>query len=385
MSSSETPELILHRWPGRWNLPSLSPECIAVETYLRLAGLRFAAEDCRTHYASPSGALPALDQNLDVVGGAVPGDTNRDPNGTLARHRIVEHLRRKVRDVDAHLGPDDRAQLAAYVALVEHKLATTTAWYQWIDKDRFAKHTRPAYGAAFPAPLSHVLPWMWRRTQLAGAVAVESNDQRVRDGLRDAYESLASKLASTGGPYLLGAEPTSVDALLFAHLAYHARAPCMDVARGIMKAFPALVKYVEDVERSLFPTPDGGNPGRGGSAPGALDSSSWREPPSANARGRRNWWGRRESGFGGDGEEKPLSAMERRFRRRSRWSVLIAVGAVATYLFAGDVVTIAMEGIEQGDEPSPGDDDDDDDDDDDGVEPNHDEDDDEGSEEVLEE
>ena len=57
MSSSETPELILHRWPGRWNLPSLSPECIAVETYLRLAGLRFAAEDCRTHYASPSGAL----------------------------------------------------------------------------------------------------------------------------------------------------------------------------------------------------------------------------------------------------------------------------------------------------------------------------------------
>ena len=66
MSSSETPELILHRWPGRWNLPSLSPECIAVETYLRLAGLRFAAEDCRTHYASPSGALPALDQNLDV-------------------------------------------------------------------------------------------------------------------------------------------------------------------------------------------------------------------------------------------------------------------------------------------------------------------------------
>ena len=312
MSSSETPELILHRWPGRWNLPSLSPECIAVETYLRLAGLRFAAEDCRTHYASPSGALPALDQNLDVVGGAVPGDTNRDPNGTLARHRIVEHLRRKVRDVDAHLGPDDRAQLAAYVSLVEHKLATATAWYQWIDKDRFAKHTRPAYGAAFPAPLSHVLPWMWRRTQLAGAVAVESNDDRVRDGLRDAYASLAAKLASTGGPYLLGAKPTSVDALLFAHLAYHARAPCMDVARGIMKDFPALVKYVEAVEQSTFPTPDGGNPGRGGSAPGALtrrrEGTAERQREGASqlvgasrerVRGRREEKPRRKEGSGG--------------------------------------------------------------------------------------
>jgi len=64
-------ELILHRWPGHWGLPSLSPQCIAVETYLRLAGLRFSCEDCKTPYASPSGQLPALDQDADVVGGTV--------------------------------------------------------------------------------------------------------------------------------------------------------------------------------------------------------------------------------------------------------------------------------------------------------------------------
>ena len=212
-----TPELILHRWPGRWALPSLSPECVAVESYLRLAGLRFAAEDCRTHYASPSGALPALDQNLDVVGGSVgSGETNRDPTGALARHRILDHLRRKVRDVDAHLSPGDAATLAAYTALCEHKLSVATAWYQWIDKDRFTKHTRPAYGAAFPAPLSHVLPWMWRRTQLSTLAA--HDEDRVRDGLKQAYAALVGKLDETGGPYLLGSKPTSLDALAFAHL-----------------------------------------------------------------------------------------------------------------------------------------------------------------------
>lgn len=381
-----TPELILHRWPGRWALPSLSPECVAVESYLRLAGLRFAAEDCRTHYASPSGALPALDQNLDVVGGSVgSGETNKDPTGALARHRILDHLRRKVRDVDAHLSPGDAATLAAYTALCEHKLSVATAWYQWIDKDRFTKHTRPAYGAAFPAPLSHVLPWMWRRTQLSTLAA--HDEDRVRDGLKQAYAALVGKLDETGGPYLLGSKPTSLDALAFAHLEYHARAPCMDVARGIMKAFPKLVGYVEAMEQSLFPNADGVG-GKGGDAPGSLDSSSWREPPSAHTRGRRNWWGRRESTDPGAEQVKPLTAKERRFRRRSRWSVAIAAGAIVTYLFAGDVVTIAMEGLEQGEEEV-GDEreggDEGDDDDDDGVEPNHDEDDDYESEEVLEE
>lgn len=64
-------ELILHRWPAAWGLPSLSPECIAVETYLRLAGLKFSCEDCSTPFSSPSGQLPALDQNADLVGGTV--------------------------------------------------------------------------------------------------------------------------------------------------------------------------------------------------------------------------------------------------------------------------------------------------------------------------
>jgi hypothetical protein len=68
--------------------------------------------------------------------------------------------------------------------------------------------------------------------------------------------------------------------------------------------------------------------------------------------------------------------------------VAIAAGAVVTYLFAGDVVTIVMEGLEQGEEEV-GEEreggDEGGEDDDDGVEPNHDEDDDYESEEVLEE
>ena len=66
----------------------------------------------------------------------------------------------------------------------------------------------------------------------------------------------------------------------------------------------------------------------------------------------------------------------------------IAAGAIVTYLLAGDVVTIAMEGLEQGEEEEVGEEregEDEGGEDDGGVEPNNDEDDDYESEEVLEE
>ena len=120
-------ELVLHRWPARWGLPSLSPECVAVETYLRLAGLKFSSEACATTYVSPSGLLPALDQCADVVGvdGADAfddaGGAACKADGSLAMARIVAHLRAKVADLDSNaaVSESDRATLVAFLALAE--------------------------------------------------------------------------------------------------------------------------------------------------------------------------------------------------------------------------------------------------------------------------
>ena len=256
--STDDGELILHRWPRAWGLPSLSPECVAVEAYLRLAGLRFTAEDCKTPYASPSGQLPALDACADVVGGSDGKDdqSNRDHTGALAAHRITSHLRRKVADLDAHVvTAKDRASLAAYLALVEARVASATTYYTWIDRDRFTRHTRDAYGRAFPAPLSYILPWLWRRQALARMPG--HDEDRVASGVRDAYAALTARLIDGGGAYLMGDTPTSVDALAFAHLAFHAHSPACDALRRELRRFPALVDYVERVRTTVFPDEEG--------------------------------------------------------------------------------------------------------------------------------
>ena len=269
-------------------------------------------------------------------------------------------------NLDAHLeSATDRAHLAAYLALAESKLATATAHYTWIDKDRFNAHTREAYGAAFPAPLSYIIPWLWRRRRRAtiGRILQHERRRRRRHSRRRGGRvrgAFCFPAGQRGDAFMFGAKPTSLDAVVFAHLSFHALAPVGDALREELKKHPNLVAYVERVRRATFPD-EAGAGGAGGCAMDAIDSSKWLEPPGAPGGGRRRgWWGypgTNNPGGGGSGadaddptrtKKKPRSAKEIRFRRRSRWSVAIAVAAVASYLLTGELITFVFAEEDEG-------------------------------------
>jgi hypothetical protein len=48
-------------------------------------------------------------------------------------------------------------------------------------------------------------------------------------------------------------------------------------------------------------------------------------------------------------KKKPRSAKDIRFRRRSRWSVAIAIAAVASYLLTGELITFVFSEEGEGD------------------------------------
>lgn len=53
-----SPHPVLYVWPGRWNLPSSHPECLAAIIYLQLAiPGQFALAECVNPDLSPSGTL----------------------------------------------------------------------------------------------------------------------------------------------------------------------------------------------------------------------------------------------------------------------------------------------------------------------------------------
>ncbi|KAG8938140.1 hypothetical protein FRC03_007576, partial [Tulasnella sp. 419] len=60
--------LLLHVWPGRWDLPSIDIECLAAILYLQLiAPGKFTLVECSNPDLSPTGQLPLLVNNEDTI------------------------------------------------------------------------------------------------------------------------------------------------------------------------------------------------------------------------------------------------------------------------------------------------------------------------------
>merc|ERR1712176_801285 len=59
----------LYKFESAWNLPSFSHQCIQLEAYLRLFGVKFTEEKYTSANASPTGAFPALDIDGVLLGG----------------------------------------------------------------------------------------------------------------------------------------------------------------------------------------------------------------------------------------------------------------------------------------------------------------------------
>src|SRR5262245_8034800 len=108
--------IILNKFVPAWGLPDLSPFCIKVETYLRMAGVPFQSRvaDARS---APKGKLPYLDD-----GGTLIADS-RD---------IIAHLEAKLpRPLDTGLGASERALATAFRALFESELYFCALYRRW--------------------------------------------------------------------------------------------------------------------------------------------------------------------------------------------------------------------------------------------------------------
>ncbi len=61
ISPSANDELVLHVWPGKWDLPTINPECLAAILYAQIvAPGGFVVEECTNPDLSPNGASMSL-------------------------------------------------------------------------------------------------------------------------------------------------------------------------------------------------------------------------------------------------------------------------------------------------------------------------------------
>ncbi|KAJ1617506.1 hypothetical protein T492DRAFT_917587 [Pavlovales sp. CCMP2436] len=235
------PRLALTVFAPAWGLPSISPQCSHTLALLHLAGLRapanFELRDAAGSKLAPRTALPML----EVGGRALPYG-----------HEQLEALGALGLDLDAGLGARERADSAAYVALLEDALGPALLHSMWLEQANYEQVVRPVYAATLPFPLSVYHPWQMQRRTYAYlarrglASATEVHAKAVR-----ALDALSVRLGAR--PFFGGERPGALDAAALAYLVTVQRCPLpVDGLRRALYAYTNLTELCDRLMDTYF-------------------------------------------------------------------------------------------------------------------------------------
>jgi len=252
----------------------------------------------------PPGTCPALEHRGELVD--APAGSAAAP--TEAASLIIAHARRAdasaTFDLDAGLSAADAAEAAAWRALAAAALEPASAFAAWCDQSAYDEFTKKEYGAGLPFPLSALIPRSTRRGVSArffgpgsGGAAATAVRERVLSDAVAAHAAVAARLSSSSsassrgsaavGPFFFGKAPSSVDALLFAHLSFHARAPVSPPElRESVRCRPEIARYLAAVAEAAGLGPEQAAAAAAPPLP-YIPGSGWEASAAAAARAAR--------------------------------------------------------------------------------------------------
>ena len=196
--------ITLYSFGPAFGLPDSSPFVTKVEVLLKMSGQPHRT-DTKGFNKAPKGKLPYIDD-----------DGQKIADSTLIRW----HLEKKYgTDFDRGLGASDRAVAWAFEKMVEDQLYWALVDARWSNDANFAKGPAKFFKAV-PAPMRPFVVAMVRRkvrhNLYAHGIGRHSPEEITALATRS-IDAIADQLGAK--PFFMGAEPTGVDASMFAFVA----------------------------------------------------------------------------------------------------------------------------------------------------------------------
>lgn len=229
-------------------LPSMSPYCLKVETWLRLAGLKYENIDHKLKLRSKKGQLPFVEVNGEEIA-----------DSTI----IIKELgQRYEKDLDAALTQEQRNIAHAMISMLENHLNWVLLFWRSKNPEHMIKgykvNLQHALGSRLPnALLNFFFKFQYGRkgskkvkAQGLGVHKPEEIEEFGKQDLKVLSELLADK------PFFFGDEPTILDCVAFSVLAQiHF---ISDEVKYTLKEFmqencPNLVGHVSRIKERCFP------------------------------------------------------------------------------------------------------------------------------------
>lgn len=230
--------ITLYQFSPLWGLPNVSPFCLKLETYLRMANLPFQVRYVNNPRKSPKGKLPFIKDEGHVV-----GDTSL----------IIDYLKNKYGDpLDQHLTAEQKAQGLAVQRLIEEHAYWAAAYARWADPAGWAIVGRD-YFQGVPSYLRWLVKRMAQKSfhnqMYNHGMGRHSRDEIYAMGNKD-ITAITTLLGDK--QFFFGDKPSSIDAVLYGFLANILFTPIESPLKKHAETFPNLKKYCEQIRKLYY-------------------------------------------------------------------------------------------------------------------------------------
>ncbi|BBM87735.1 glutathione S-transferase family protein [Candidatus Uabimicrobium amorphum] len=193
--------IALHQYPGSWGLPSSSPFCIKVETYLRMAGIAYTNVWENNPGRGPKGKMPFIQDGEKTI-----SDSSF----------IMEYLQQNYTpNLDANMSAEQQAVMLAFQRLIEESLYWVLLYSRWGDENgwrEIKKEITPLLPPVIGKGIIHIIRKRLLRQAHFQGMGRHSRDEIYHIGnknLRSIIEFLGNKT------YFFGEKPRSIDCTLY--------------------------------------------------------------------------------------------------------------------------------------------------------------------------
>ncbi|CAD6872849.1 glutathione S-transferase family protein [Methylomonas fluvii] len=231
--------ITLYQFPRAWNIPNPGQFCVKLETYLRMTGIEYQIAETLPLYA-PLGKLPFIEDN----------------GYKLADSRmIIRYLQQQYGDsLDGDLSAEQNAMALAWQRLSEEHLYWVCMYSRWQYGAENWQINKQAIFQGLPQPMADMVAAIYRlriRGQLRGHGIGRLPAAEIFElGRRDVA---ALSAALHGKMFLLGNQPSSVDASTYGILINLLACPVSSPVKDYALSQVALVDYCRRIQSRYFP------------------------------------------------------------------------------------------------------------------------------------
>ena len=234
--------ITLYTTPSLWGLPSISPACMKLETWLRMANIPHQTIRAVDLSKAPKGKIPFVDYQGQFIG-----------DSTL----IIDLLKQTEGiDLDRGLTSSERAISLAFRRMVKENTYWGIAYTRYGMEENWQHYREVLATMLVPEHPNHV----WEpivdglrdrfRAQLYNQGMGRHRAEEIFQLTNADFQALSEFLADK--PFFMGNEPTTLDAAVYAHVGNVIQPPFSSPIAAYVSQLPNLCNHYERMTQQFF-------------------------------------------------------------------------------------------------------------------------------------